>query len=129
MWPVPPMTAIRIESIVPHRLRNNNCVFYNGARSIAAMSAKMRRREFLGAGAVLGFAALSHAQPKRRLKIGHTGITWGFQPDDAAVAIRDAGSLGYSGYETFGEVLEAWVPKGGLKTALDEARLPLISAY
>ena len=38
-------------------------------------------------------------------------------------------SLGYMGYETFGEVLEAWEPKGGLKPVLDENHLPLISAY
>jgi inosose dehydratase len=68
-------------------------------------------------------------QPKRKLKIGHTGITWGFKPDDAAAAIHDAGSLGYQGYESFGEVLEAWESKGGLKPVLDENQLPLISAY
>lgn len=69
------------------------------------------------------------AQPKRRLQIGHTGITWGFKPEDAAAAIPDVASLGYQGYETFGEVLEAWQPKGGLKQVLVQNRLPLISAY
>ena len=94
------------------------------------MSSRMDRRHFLAtAGLALGATAPSSAKPKRKLKIGHTGITWGFKPEDAAVAIRDAGSLGYMGYETFGEVLEAWEPKGGLKRALDESRLPLISAY
>ena len=93
------------------------------------MSAKVDRRQFFAAaGLILGAAPLS-AQPKRKLKIGHTGITWGFKPDDAAAAIRDAGSLGYMGYETFGEVLEAWETKGGLKTALDASHIPLISAY
>src|SRR5258708_11241265 len=94
----------------------------------------MNRRTFLHQGAGLACGALAcslpaSAAPKRRLKIGHTGITWGFKPEDAAVAIHDVGSLGYQGYETFGEVLEAWEPKGGLKSVLDEARLPLISAY
>ena len=94
------------------------------------MSSKIDRRHFLGsAGLVLGAAASSSAQPARKLKIGHTGITWGFKPEDAAVAIRDVGSLGYMGYETFGEVLEAWEPKGGLKPVLEENHLPLISAY
>jgi inosose dehydratase len=65
----------------------------------------------------------------RRLKIGHTGITWGFRPEDAERAIRDVGSLGYHGYETFGNVLEAWEPKGGLGRLLDAAGLPLVSAY
>jgi inosose dehydratase len=74
-------------------------------------------------------AARSHGQTKRRLRIGHTGITWGFKPDDATAAIHDAGSLGYEGYETFGEYLDAWELKGGLKAVLDGAHLPLISAY
>lgn len=89
------------------------------------MSLKINRRTFLfraGLGAAL-------AQPKRRLEIGHTGITWGFKPDDAAVAIPDVASLGYQGYETFGEVLQAWQLKGGLKQVLEQNRLPLISAY
>ena len=89
------------------------------------MSLKINRRSFLFCA---GFAT-AFAQPGRRLKIGHTGITWGFKPEDAAVAIPDVASLGYQGYETFGEVLEAWQPKGGLKQVLDQNRLPLISAY
>jgi inosose dehydratase len=94
------------------------------------MTAKINRRQLLGTvGLGIGSAFHSAAQPKRRLKIGHTGITWGFKPDDAPNAIRDAGSLGYMGYETFGELLEAWEPTGGLKRVLDENKLPLISAY
>src|SRR5437016_5898269 len=85
------------------------------------------RRDFLfGAGLTVALAA---AQAKRRLKIGHTGITWGFKPEDAAVAIPEVASLGYQGYESFGEYLEAWEPKGGLRKVLDENQLPLISAY
>ena len=89
------------------------------------MPSKINRRIFLFR---VGLAA-AFAQPKRRLKIGHTGITWGFKPEDAAVAIPDVASLGYQGYETFGEVLEAWQSKGGLKQVLDQNQLPLISAY
>jgi inosose dehydratase len=88
------------------------------------------RRKFLcGLGSALTIVPAVLGQPKRKLKIGHTGITWGFKPEDAATAIRDVGSLGYQGYESFGEVLEAWEPKGGLKSVLDENQLPLISAY
>ena len=94
------------------------------------MSPKIDRRRFLrSAGFATAMGAASKAQPKRRLAIGHTGITWGFKPEDAASAIPDVASLGYRGYETFGEVLEAWEPKGGLKKILDENHLPLISAY
>lgn len=78
----------------------------------------------------LGVAAWPvSAQSKRRLRVGHTGITWGFKPDDAPGAIRDVASLGYEGYETFGEYLDAWELKGGLKSVLDASRLSLISAY
>src|SRR5713101_4693654 len=90
----------------------------------------MDRRSFLYQAAFgVTLATSSSAAPKRHLKIGHTGITWGFKPEDAAVAIHDVASLGYQGYETFGEVLEAWQTKVGLKAVLDENRLPLISAY
>lgn len=80
-------------------------------------------------GTALGAAPLLSAQPKRRLRIGHTGITWGFKPEDAPGAIKDVGSLGYQGYESFGEYLDAWELKGGLKPVLDSANVPLISAY
>src|SRR5882762_1319925 len=93
------------------------------------MSHQIDRRTFVSLAGLTAFAAADSAQSKRRLKIGHTGITWGFKPDDAAVAIHDVASLGYQGYETFGEVLVAWEAKGGLKAVLDENRLPLISAY
>jgi inosose dehydratase len=67
--------------------------------------------------------------PKRRLKIGHTGITWGYKAEYAEQAIKDLGSLGYYGYETFGEYFEYWEGKGGLGPLLEQAKLPLVSAY
>ena len=96
------------------------------------MQQHSNRREFgktLGLALAAGSVGLGEAAPKRRLKIGHTGITWGFRPDDAARAVKDVGSLGYYGYESFGNVLEAWEPKGGLKPLLDENKLQLVSAY
>jgi len=61
------------------------------------MNSMIDRRTFLaGAGAALGAAAPLSAQPKRALKIGHTGITWGFKPEDATAAIADVGGLGYN---------------------------------
>src|ERR1700678_1869896 len=88
------------------------------------------RRQFLArAGSTLG-AVCSLPLPtagaeQRRLKIGHTGITWNEPPQ----AIHDIAELGYNGYETFGDVLESWMQKGGLKAILDTNNLPLISAY
>ena len=93
---------------------------------------QVNRRSFCGA---MGAAALglmnraAQGAPARKLKVGHTGITWGFRPDDAPQAIHDVGSLGYWGYETFGEYLDAWEPKGGMQQLLDPAGVALISAY
>ena len=94
----------------------------------------MNRRQFTTA---LGVALAGAAAPDlaaqntkaRKLRCGHTGITWGFRPEDAERAIADVASLGYHGYESFGNVLEAWEPKGGLNKLLQSAKLPLRSAY
>jgi inosose dehydratase len=80
--------------------------------------------------ALAGAAATTlDAQKTRRLKAGHTGITWGFNPADAEAAIKDTASLGYQGFESFGNVLEAWEAKGGLDKLLQSVKLPLQSAY
>jgi inosose dehydratase len=95
----------------------------------------MDRRTFTRTLALAGAAAaalpssLSAFAAARRLKVGHTGITWGFKPADAEQAIKDVGSLGFSGYESFGNVLEYWDKQGGLKPLLDAAQVPLRSAY
>lgn len=83
------------------------------------------------AGAVLPATTntLGAVQNPKRLKAGHTGITWGFSPADAERAIADVASLGFHGYESFGNVLEAWESKGGLDALLNAAKLPLRSAY
>jgi inosose dehydratase len=96
------------------------------------MNVRVDRRHFAKTLA-LGLAAVSTtpawAQPSRRLKAGHTGITWGFSPADAENAIADVARLGFQGYESFGNVLEAWESKGGLDKVLQAAKLPLRSAY
>jgi inosose dehydratase len=91
----------------------------------------MNRRTFTRtlALSVVGASLPIAAQKPRRLKAGHTGITWGFSPADAERAIADVASLGFHGYESFGNVLEAWEAKGGLDKVLQAARLPLRSAY
>jgi inosose dehydratase len=96
------------------------------------MDAVLSRRSFSKTIALgLGTSALNglRAQGSRRLKVGHTGITWGFKPENAEQAIKDVASLGYQGYESFGNVLEAWEEKGGLDKQLQAAHLPLQSAY
>jgi inosose dehydratase len=96
------------------------------------MDRMLTRRDFSKALAVgLGAATMPslRAQSGRRLKVGHTGITWGFAPTDAEGAIKDIASLGYHGFESFGGVLENWEQKGGLDQVLKAANLPLRSAY
>lgn len=98
------------------------------------MTNRLNRREFssalgLGFGAALIQPQPTQAAPARRLKIGHTGITWGIPAQFAEQAIKDTGSLGYHGYETFGDVLETLEAKGGMGRILEAANLPLVSAY
>lgn len=93
----------------------------------------MHRRDFsktlvLGLGVAAAPSVLAQS-PARRLKVGHTGITWGFAPRDAEQAIKDVASLGYHGYESFGNVLESWEATGGLDKVLEAQKLPLRSAY
>jgi inosose dehydratase len=74
-------------------------------------------------------AARSQLPRARGRRIGHTGITWGYSADNAPDAIRDAGELGFHGFESFGGVLETWQARGGLGDLLKAQQLPLIGAY
>jgi inosose dehydratase len=68
------------------------------------------------------------AKPKTRdVHIGHTGITW--PNDQADLAMAAIASLGYYGFETFGDVLVNWESKGGLGPLLEKNNIPLISGY
>jgi inosose dehydratase len=68
------------------------------------------------------------AAKKRKIKIGHTGITWPNR--DITIAITDVGNEGFYGFETFGEVFDKWEDQpGGLGAVLQAHQLPLISAY
>jgi inosose dehydratase len=103
---------------------------------LAQMGQRFNRRSFcktmgLGLGAAMLATPGSQGQepPKRRLKVGHTGITWGYQPANAEQAIKEVGSLGYYGYETFGDYFAFWEPKGGLEPLLEQAKIKLKSAY
>jgi inosose dehydratase len=93
------------------------------------MSASLNRRTFAKSFAFgLGAVSQMHlAAQSRRLKIGHTGITWGRSGIEQA--IQDIAGLGYHGFETFGNVLESWEAQGGLGRLLDEHKLQLIAGY
>lgn len=96
------------------------------------MQRSLTRRDFaktLAVGLGVVSAPPLWALSRRQLKVGHTGITWGFAPADAEGAIQDVGSLGYHGFESFGGVLEDWEERGGLGSVLEAANLPLRGAY
>jgi inosose dehydratase len=96
----------------------------------------MNRRDFtkmvalgVGAATLPGCSLWAGGQSARRLPVGHTGITWGFSPDNAVTAIQDCGSLGYRSFESFGNVIEAWEERGGIGQLLDAANIRLQGAY
>ena len=96
------------------------------------MNREITRRDFTK---LLGMGAVAMASPidllaakKRKIKIGHTGITWSNK--NIEEAISEVSSEGFYGFETFGEVFDAWESKpGGLGAVLKAKNLPLISAY
>lgn len=93
------------------------------------MTNKLTRRGFfpglMGMGSVAGLLS-AEADSVRRLKIGHTGITWG---NDSEAAVRDVAALGYNGFETFGNVLEKWDADAALQKKITDFQLPLVSGY
>lgn len=109
------------------------------------MNGTMARREFLktmalGAGA-LATPGLSTAlaekrsmKSNRKLKIGHTCITWGTfpRPEDAVTlepALKDISAEGFWSFETFPEVLDYWDQKGELVPLMEKYPVPLRSGY
>lgn len=80
--------------------------------------------------AISSLGRAQNAKPSRKLEkiqIGHTGITW--SNDHVEEAIGGIASLGFYGFETFGEVLEKWETQGGLGQILQKNHIPLISSY
>ena len=90
------------------------------------------RRDFLfravsGAIALAARPSFSAPAMKRKIHIGYTGITW--RNTEVDQAIQAVSSLGFYGFETFGDVLAQWEEKGGLEPVLEQNHIPLISAY
>jgi inosose dehydratase len=93
------------------------------------MENELTRRDFsrlIGMGAAAGGSVFAVDGTLRKLKIGHTGITWG---NNSEAAVRDVSALGYYGFETFGNVLEAWEANPELQRKIADYKLPLISGY
>lgn len=83
----------------------------------------------LAAATAMQAAKPSLAALSRRpgIRVGHTGITW--KNDQVDLAIQSISSLGFYGFETFGDVLSRWQNRGGLEAVLEKNQIPLISGY
>jgi inosose dehydratase len=77
-------------------------------------------------------AAAPAASAPKQLRIGCTSLVWGVfprAPEPLDTAVRDMSELGYTGFETFGQVVEDWDKKGTLETLIARHKIPLVSAY
>lgn len=88
-----------------------------------------RRGLFQAVGAAALSAPLARSAPERRLKIGQTSINWGFRVESAEPGIRESAKLGYWGYESYGDVVEAVEQKIGWQKLLDQNHIPMPSSY
>lgn len=99
-----------------------------GGRTLERM---ITRRSFLStaamASAALAVPAALGEVKKRTIQLGHTGITW--PNNEADQAVQAIASLGFFGFETFGDVLTNWETKGGFGPVLEQNHIPLISGY
>ena len=95
----------------------------------------MNRRNFTKTVAAgLGAAALPAlpAATPRKLKIGHTALTWNaspHSPENLDEAVKDISELGYWSWETFADVLDSWDSKGTLQGLMDKYKCRLCSGY
>src|ERR1051326_2596690 len=95
----------------------------------------MNRRHFaqsIAAGvAATACPGLLGAAP-RKLKIGHTCLTWNAAPrtpENLEEAVKDISELGYWCWETFADVLDSWDSKGTLAPLMEKYKVPLRSGY
>ncbi|MBN1402097.1 MAG: sugar phosphate isomerase/epimerase [Anaerolineae bacterium] len=67
----------------------------------------------------------------KAFRVGHTGITWGYDLSTVEQAVKEVAELGYAAFETFGWIIEPYEQQtpGGFQGLLDKYGLPLGSAY
>lgn len=79
--------------------------------------------------------ALAKRSRAKKLKIGHTCITWRTFPpragndDTLNVALKDISAEGFWNFETFPEVLDSWDQQGLLAPLITQYGVPLLSGY
>ena len=89
----------------------------------------MNRRTFLMS---MTAAAGTVGAAERKIKIGHTALTWNATPrtpDNLEPALKDISDLGFHCFETFAEALESWDKKGTLGELIAKYKVPLRSGY
>src|SRR6185312_13920446 len=102
-----------------------------------------RRRDFMkGLAFTMGAAftnvpeSFAKAKPKKKLKIGHTCITWrtfppkpGSHDETLNVALKDISAEGFWNFETFTQDITDWDERNMLAPLIHQDRVPLLSAY
>src|SRR5713226_10541464 len=88
----------------------------------------------LGVGAMALPSAFAKKKQPKKMKIGHTCITWGTFPrpgDDATLepALKDISAEGFWSFETFPELLETLDRKAQLAPLIEKYGLPIRSGY
>jgi inosose dehydratase len=101
------------------------------------------RRTFtrtVGLGLVAAALPVS-AQPRRNLRVGHTGITWPWgngpgpgpstlaDPGAIELVVKEVSALGFQGLELFGWQIDGMEARGALGPLLERHKLPLVSSY
>jgi len=80
--------------------------------------------------------AFAKSENKKKLKIGHTCITWrtfppkpGTHDDTLNLALKDISAEGFWNFETFPQDLMDWDERGLLEPLIEQYKVPLLSAY
>lgn len=66
-----------------------------------------------------------------KFRIGHSGITWGYDADAAEAAVKDIAELDYIAYETIGRIIEQYEQEKpeGFDALLARYGIPLSAVY
>lgn len=99
------------------------------------MKNPINRKDFLKLAGMGGAAAmlapsLAFSAAAEKFGIGSTFILWGYNANNLEPALADMKSLGYHGFETFGQVIEEWENnRGGFNEVVAKHGVPIVSAF
>lgn len=95
----------------------------------------INRKDFLrlaglGSAASILAPSLAFQQAAKKFDIGATFILWGYSANNLEAALADISALGYSSFETFGNVIEEWENnRGGFSEVVEKHGVPIVSAF